>query len=182
MFGYKLRWIFDNLAVGVAPGSNSSLETIRNEGIDVILNLCAECGNLHIVEREMGFHVYWLPIRDAYAPEIDEVDAALEWLNQHLINGKKALVHCRFGAGRSSTIIAAYLLKKGLGIGDILEKMKRTKTAPTSRDQLKFLSEYAEKMGVKINYGTFDLNQLGGKGRFIEFFKVIRSWFSPPQG
>ena len=179
MFGYKLRWVSDNLAIGVAPGSSASLETVRNEGIDVILNLCAECGNLHIVERDTGFHVYWLPVRDAFAPEIEEVDAALEWLDQYLSNGKKALVHCRFGAGRSSTIIAAYLLKKGLGLGDVLERMKIAKAAPTSREQLKFLSEYAEKMGVKTTQASFDLNQVGKKGRLLYYFNVVRSWIKP---
>lgn len=182
MFGYKVRWISDNLAVGVAPGSNASLETIRNEGIDVILNLCAECGNLHIVEREMGFHVYWLPIRDAFAPEIDEVDAALVWLSQHLYNRRKALVHCRFGEGRPATIIAAYLIKKGLGLGDILEIIRRTKIAPTSREQLKFLNEYAKKMGVKTTHTTFDLNQVGKKDKLLYLSKAVRSWFKPLQG
>jgi protein-tyrosine phosphatase len=159
MFGYKLRWITEEIAVGTAPSSKSALKTIQRGGIEVILNLCAECGNLHEVERAAGFIVYWLPIPDAYIPELDEMDEALEWLNGHLESGKKALVHCRFGVGRSGTVIAAYLLKKGLSLEHVLEKMKRTPATPTSRDQIKLLFEYAQKLGMDTTHASFDTMQ-----------------------
>ena len=148
MFGYKLRWITKEIAVGAAPSSNSALNTIKRSGVEVILNLCAECGNLHEVERAAGFIVYWLPVSDAYTPELDELDYALEWLNGHVESGKKALVHCRFGVGRSGTIIAAYLLKRGFGLEHVLETMKQTPATPTSRDQRKLIFEYAKKLGL----------------------------------
>ena len=159
MFGYKLRWITENIAVGTAPSSKSALKTIRRAGVEVILNLCAECGNLHEVERAAGFIVYWLPIPDASVPELDEMDDALEWLIAQLDSEKKALVHCRFGVGRSGTIIAAYLLKKGLSLEHVLEKMKRTPATPTSRDQIKLLFKYAQKLGTDTTHASFDTMQ-----------------------
>jgi protein-tyrosine phosphatase len=156
MFGYKLRWITEKIAVGTAPSSKAALKTIQRAGVEVILNLCAECGNLHEVERAAGFIVYWLPISDGYVPELDEMDDALEWLNSHIESGKKALVHCRFGVGRSGTVIAAYLLKKGLSLNHVLEKMKRTPAAPTNRDQIKLLFEYAQKLGMNTTHASFD--------------------------
>jgi protein-tyrosine phosphatase len=148
MIGYKLRWITNEIAVSAAPSSEADLDTIKQSGIEVILNLCLECGNLHEIERAAGFIVYWLPVSDAYVPELDELDYALEWLNDHIESGKKVLIHCRFGVGRSGTIIAAYLLKKGNSLNHVLEKMKQMPATPTSRDQTKIIVEYAKKLGL----------------------------------
>ncbi len=148
MFGYKLSWITKEIAVGAAPSSNAALNTIKRSGVEVILNLCVECGNLHEVERAAGFIVYWLPVSDAYTPELDELDDALEWLNGHVQSGKRALVHCRFGVGRSGSIIAAYLLKRGFSLEHVLETMKHTPATPTSPNQRKLIFEYAKKLGM----------------------------------
>ncbi len=147
MVGYKLRWITEEIAVGAAPSSNAALNTIKESGVEVILNLCVECGDLHEVERAAGFNVYWLPVSDAYTPELDELDDALEWLNAHVESGKRVLVHCRFGVGRSGSIIAAYLLKRGFSLEHVLETMKKTPATPTSREQRKLIFEYAKKLG-----------------------------------
>ncbi len=151
MFAYKLRWITKDIAVGAAPSSDASFNTIRQSGIEVILNLCAECGTLHEEERAAGFIVYWLPISDAYTPELDELDNALEWLIDHLQSGKKVLVHCRFGVGRSGTIIAAYLLKTGSSFKQMLEVMEKTPATMVSSDQRKIIREYAKKLGVNTD-------------------------------
>ena len=79
---------------------------------------------------------------------MDELDYALEWLNEHIELRKKVLVHCRFGVGRSGTIIAAYLLKKGLTLNQVLKEMKQMPATPTSPEQREIIVEYAQKLGM----------------------------------
>ena len=50
MPGYRITWIAENLAVGHAPMSYEDLEVIRKEGIDAIVNLCAEYCDLYEIE------------------------------------------------------------------------------------------------------------------------------------
>jgi hypothetical protein len=86
MFGYKLRWITKEIAVGTEPSSKAALKTIQRAGVEVILNLCAECGNLHEMERAAGFIVYWLPISDGHVPE--SISSIL-WMNTVILTAPR---------------------------------------------------------------------------------------------
>jgi len=48
---YQLTWITEYLAVGYAPMSHVELESIKEQGIDAIVNLCAEFCDLHEIEE-----------------------------------------------------------------------------------------------------------------------------------
>jgi hypothetical protein len=61
---YQMTWITSDLAVGYAPMSYAELDSIRSQGINAIVNLCAEFCDLHEIEEASGFEVYYLPILD----------------------------------------------------------------------------------------------------------------------
>jgi protein-tyrosine phosphatase len=99
MTDYPLKWITENLALGYAPRSEEDLESIKVQGITAILNLCAECYDLHAVEGQRGFLVYFLPLPDEGAPDMEEMEKAVAWVDESIASGNKILVHCRFGIG-----------------------------------------------------------------------------------
>ena len=101
MGSYQLTWITENIAAGHAPMSPADLEEIRSQGIGAIVNLCGEYCDLHEIEETSGFEVCYLPIPDECAPDVAEMEKALAWLDDILSGGRKALVHCRFGIGRT---------------------------------------------------------------------------------
>lgn len=146
MSEYKLTWITENLAVGNAPMSHADLAVIRKQGIDAIVNLCAEYCDLHEIEAKTGFEVYYLPIPDENAPEMEDIEKALNWLDEAISTGKKILVHCRFGIGRTGTFVTAYLVKKGCSLKVAGKKMKHSCSAPSSYGQWKFLRQYVKKV------------------------------------
>ncbi len=82
MSEYELTWITQDLAVGYAPMSYAELESIESQGIDAIVNLCAEFCDLHEIEEKTGFEVYYLPIWDEFAPDMEEIEKALAWLDE----------------------------------------------------------------------------------------------------
>jgi len=142
---YKLNWVTDRLAVGQAPMSHEDLESIRRQGINAVLNLCAEFCDLHWIEADAGFDVYFYPIPDEEAPDLPGLEKALDWLDECLYLGKKALVHCRFGIGRTGTVVNAYLLRKGLGHKLAGKKLKGFKSQPANFDQWWFLRKYGKR-------------------------------------
>lgn len=144
---YEINWVTDLLGVGRAPMSYEDLDTIRNLGVNAIINLCHEYSDLHELEEQAGFEVYYLPINDECAPDMDELEKGMQWLDEAIYLKKKVLVHCRFGQGRTGTITSAYLLRRGLGMKQTKKELKKTKAIPATYRQWKLLKKYGKKQG-----------------------------------
>ncbi|HBI14977.1 MAG TPA: protein phosphatase [Desulfobulbaceae bacterium] len=147
MTQYQLTWITDNLAVGHAPMSYTELDQIKALGIDAIVNLCGEFCDLHEIEQQSGFEVYFLPIADESAPDMAEMEKGLHWLDEAIYLGKKVLVHCRHGIGRTGTFVTAYLLRRGLGMNMADKVLRHSKATPANYSQWRFLKKYGKKSG-----------------------------------
>jgi len=147
MSAYRLHWITEYLAVGHAPMSYDELDSIRSQGIDGIVNLCGEFCDLHKIESDQGFEVYYLPTCDDEAPTIPDLEKALDWLDEAIYLGKKVLVHCRQGIGRTGTFVTAYLLRKGFGMKLARKKVEKTRAGFTSFPQWRMLRRYKKNSG-----------------------------------
>lgn len=144
---YQLNWITDHLATGHAPMSYADLESIRQQGIRAIVNLCGEFCDLHQIEEESGFDVYYLPVVDECAPDLSAMEQALDWMDEAIYLDKKVLVHCRMGHGRTGTFIAAYLLRRGFDYKGAEKTMKGRHANPATFSQRRFLKRYGEQVG-----------------------------------
>lgn len=144
---YELTWITSQLAVGHAPMSYDDLESIKEQGINAIVNLCAEFSDLHELEEQAGFEVYYLPVHDECAPEMEVMEKALHWFDESIYLKKKVLVHCRHGIGRTGTFVSAYLLRRGLGLKLAEKTLQTTRATPTNYSQWKLLRKYGKKQG-----------------------------------
>ena len=142
MGNYEVTWITEQLAAGHAPLSYDDLETIKARGIDAIVNLCGEFCDLHEIQEDSGFEVYYLPIADECAPDMGEMEKALAWLEQKLAQGHKALVHCRFGVGRTGTFVSAFLMRTGIDLKAAGKILKKTRANPSNYCQWKLLRQY----------------------------------------
>ena len=147
MAAYELSWITENLALGHAPMSYEELKSMRNQGISGIVNLCGEFCDLHEIQEESGFEVYYLPTCDNEAPSMEELEKALDWLDEAIYLGKKVLVHCRHGIGRTGTFVTAYLLRKGFGLKLAKKKVEKTRATSSSFPQWRLLKKYHKKSG-----------------------------------
>ncbi len=144
MSKYKVNWITSQLAVGHAPMSYEELDEIKASGIHAIVNLCGEFCDLHEIETVSGFEVKYLPIRDEDIPKLQDMEEALSWLDEAIYLGKKVLVHCRHGIGRTGTFVTAYLLRKGLHPKLAEKKLKNTRALPSNYSQWQLLKKYGK--------------------------------------
>lgn len=142
-----ISWVSENLAVGPAPMSYHQLDELAEMGIGAILNLCAEFPDLPSIQREQGFDVFYLPVFDEEAPDLKDMDKALAWLDEAIYLGKKAYIHCRYGIGRTGTLLNAFMLRRGLGHKLASKELKRLRSKPESFDQWWSLRKYGRKSG-----------------------------------
>lgn len=143
---YALTWITDQLAVGHAPMFDVDLDVLRDNGIDAIVNLCGEFCDLHELQSEAGFEVHYVPIPDECAPDMKAMETAFEWVDNVIAQGRKVLVHCRFGVGRTGTFVTAYLMKKGLDMKAAAKALRHSRANPTHHCQWKLLRAYRKKL------------------------------------
>ena len=148
MSDYPLNWITRNLATGYAPMSNAELASIKAQDIDAIINLCAEFSDLHLIEEKAGFEVYYLPVWDEETPDMEEMEKGLAWLDEAIYLGKKILVHCRHGIGRTGTLIASYMIRRGMNLKSAEKKLKKKTASPSSYAQWKLLKKYGKQSSV----------------------------------
>ncbi|WDP89001.1 MAG: dual specificity protein phosphatase family protein [Desulfobacter sp.] len=171
---YELTWITERLAVGHAPMSHAQLELIRDAGVNAIVNLCAEFSDLHEIEEKAGFEVCYLPIWDEDVPEMANMEEALAWMDEAIYLGKKVLVHCRHGIGRTGTFVTAYLIRKGLGLKAASKKLKRTLANPSTYGQWKLVKKYNKQSGMlKIRKPSLEIKNQVDLSHFFSDYEAL---------
>lgn len=171
---YQLTWVTEHLAVGCAPMSRAQLDSIRDQGVAAILNLCAEFCDLHELEAEAGFEVRYLPIPDEEAPDLADLEQALAWLDEAVYLEKKVLIHCRHGLGRTGTVLNAYLLRRGLGHRNAGRILRPLRSKPANFDQWWTIRKYGRKSGrLTIREPRLEFDRLVDLGPFFEDLRAL---------
>jgi len=120
---YKIEWVTDKLAAGYATLSYEDLAFIKEKNISAIVNLCGEFCDLYEIQGKSGFDVFYLPLFDACAPDMADLERGLEWIENKIKADRNVLVHCRFGMGRTGMFVFAYLLRRYLNPSFLLQRV-----------------------------------------------------------
>lgn len=91
----------------------TDLAWLRGHGIGAILTLTETPLPEAAVARH-GFASLHIPLRDMTAPSPEQFDAALGFIDRQRASGRRVLVHCLVGQGRTGAILAAYLIRAGM--------------------------------------------------------------------
>lgn len=110
---------------GIYIGTNQCCQThfdekLKQEGIEADVSLEAER-----IDVAFGVQFYvWIPIKNHSAPTTEQLNFGVSTLEKLVSMKKKIYVHCQNGHGRATTLVAAYLIKKGKGVDEVIEFIK----------------------------------------------------------
>lgn len=81
-------------------------EGLKKLGIEVDISLEKER-----IDAPYGLDYFvWLPIEDTFPPKPDQLQFGIDAMKKFTAMDKKMYVHCLNGHGRSTTLVAAYLI------------------------------------------------------------------------
>lgn len=92
---------------------DADLAWLRERGIGAVLSLTEaplEEGAL----AQHGLEGLHLPVPDMTAPTPEQLDRALGFISRQRALGRAVVVHCLMGQGRTGTVLAAYLIRRGM--------------------------------------------------------------------
>ena len=96
---------------------------LRKMGFSVVVSL--ECDRLNTFEIEdAGFEHKKICVEDFTAPTFDQMDEFVAFVEEKHREGKKVLVHCFAGRGRTGTMIAAYLIRQGMAVDAAIREIR----------------------------------------------------------
>lgn len=144
------RFISENVAFSSMPYPEDIPRLAEEFGAFVVLVEDHEL--FYGLERlkELGLEVLHSPIPDFTAPSLEALLEILRWIGEKTREGKRVLIHCLGGSGRSGTVAVAWLMySKGLPLREALYRVRSLRpTAVETPDQLnvlKMLEKFLKK-------------------------------------
>ncbi|MBI4493162.1 MAG: dual specificity protein phosphatase family protein [Chloroflexi bacterium] len=145
----NLSWISGSLAVGGAF-TRGDVPRLAAAEIGAVVDVRAEAADDPQVLARYGIEWLHLPAPDHDSLTREQLAEGVEWVLARMEAGKKVLVHCQHGVGRSALLASAVLVSLGYTAPTAIEilRSKRWQAAPNDRQLealLAFEAEYRQR-------------------------------------
>jgi len=130
------------------PRSLDNIQWLKNKNISAILTLIERPLPSEWLDDFISLHI---PVRDFCPPTIEQLNLCVDFLKNCLKAGKKPVVHCMMGYGRTGTILAAYLISQGMTAEEAIAEVRgKRHGAIETYEQENILFEYE---AIKLSSG-----------------------------
>lgn len=110
----SFSWLTQTLAVGGAVPSEQVEALAVQHGVSAVIDLREEaCDDAEVLERH-GLDFLHLPTQDLCAVTAHMLDEGVAFARPRLTAGRRVLIHCEHGIGRSATLALCVLVDQGM--------------------------------------------------------------------
>jgi protein-tyrosine phosphatase len=109
----NLSWITDALAIGGCFDAEDVEALAREHHVTVVVDLRAEARDDEALLQRHGVAFLHLPTADHGAISPPMLRLGIAFVSRHLDAGRRALVHCQHGIGRSALLALCVLVERG---------------------------------------------------------------------
>jgi len=146
----RFAWHVDESVAGSArPGRygdlSDDLERLKSEGVDTIINLCSK--KLEIPD-DFGdhFEVVHEPVVDGSPPDPEQLDRIIETVRKSRDSGRRLVVHCRGGVGRTATILIPVMMELlDMELDEAIQGLRKAGRYTQSMEQWEFLQDWIKR-------------------------------------
>lgn len=151
---FRFRWHLGHTVAGSAmPGRHGDLvkdlNKLKQESIALIVNLT--CTTLEIPpEFKDSFNVVHMPIVDGHPPDPGQLNQIIDLVHDAMLTGKRMVVHCRGGIGRTASVIIPLLMVfENLPLEEAVEEARKSGRLTQTSEQRNFLETWARGRSQK---------------------------------
>src|SRR5215211_2416438 len=120
-------WVEVHQVLGCAyPRRVATLRALANQGISVLVNLHERSHDRSVLMRH-GLSEIHIPVKDFTAPLPEELEQGVAAISSATALNKRVAVHCGGGLGRTGTLLACYLVHKGMTAEDAIARVRQVR-------------------------------------------------------
>ncbi len=144
---FNYSYITDGISIGNNACCAMHFSEILAKKEGIVADISLEEDKL---DHPFGVEAYlWLPTPDHTAPTPDQLTLGVQSLETLVLQEKKVFVHCKNGHGRAPTLVAAYLVHRGMTVSDAEALIKKQRPGIHLQDaQRQALEAYAARLAV----------------------------------
>lgn len=140
-------WVDEESLAGCAyPWDEAALADLAERGVTVLLNLHERSHPPEQLAR-YGLVELHLPVPDFTPPAPEQVEQGVAAIERAIAAGRKVAVHCAAGLGRTGTLLACYLVRRGSTPDEAIARVRSVRPGSVeTADQTAAVQAYARRL------------------------------------
>jgi atypical dual specificity phosphatase len=147
----NFSWVNNWLAASAIPDDIRQILWLKERGFEFIISLEELDKEIESFIEEVGIKRFYFPVEDFSAPSIDDLMRITDLLLK--LEGRKVLIHCYAGCGRTGTVLAAYMIRKGMSAEEAISYVRSMRPCSIETEEQELSLIYFEMVSrAKMPY------------------------------
>lgn len=118
----NFSWVRDAEVAGMGLPAPSTWPKLLEQGVRAVLTLteAPPPGD----PGHAGLEALHVPLIDFGTPSMDDLQRCVDWIGEQVKASRPVVVHCFAGQGRTGTVLAAWLVVRGLDADDAIDAVR----------------------------------------------------------